>query len=100
MIVIQLLFARRDGADIVLDGVLVRDPRSPGTPANTPMTFRLRLPEDVEWRARLTEILERWARTSRIVRVAFDPTATRTVVEVACARSKIRLDLVEAPSFP
>lgn len=98
MTVIQLLFAQRDGADVVLDGVLVADPRQPGTPGNMPTTLRLRLPEDPEWRARLAELLQLWAHTSRIVRVELRPIASRTVAEVACHRSKIRLDVVEPVS--
>lgn len=98
MTVIQLLFAQRDGADIVLDGVLVADPRQPGTPANMPTTLRLRLPEDREWQARMAELLQLWAHTSRIVRIELRPVASGTVAEVACRRSKIRLDVVETVS--
>lgn len=95
MTVMQLLFAERDGEDVVLDGVLVADPRSPGVPPNMPTTLRLRLPDDPQWRTRLAELLQLWAHTSRIVRVELRPSATKTVAEVACQRSKVRLDVVE-----
>ncbi len=98
MTVIQLLFAELDGNDIVLDGVLVGDASCPLVPANTPTSIRLRLPEDLRWRARLADLLQHWAYTSRIVRLELRPSATKTVAEVVYQRSKVRLDVAETVS--
>lgn len=98
MTVIQLLFAEREGNDIVLDGVLVGDASCPLVPANTPTSIRLRLPDDPGWRERLADLLQHWAHTSRIVRLELHPSAKKTVAEVVCRRSKVRLDVAETVS--